>query len=240
MKKIIITGGEGRFAKTLKKSFIGKNIYYLSKKEFNILNFKSMENRIKKIKPKIIFHLAALSRPTSVHNDNISKSIDINIIGTCNLVKICEKFNIKLIHMSTHYVYPGKKGNYLETDSLLPGNNYSWSKLGGECAVQMYLKNSLIIRVAMYEVPFIHRYAFINRKSNFLTHEEVAKIIPKLLNVKGIINIGGKRCSIYKFALKTNKKVLPKKYIASENVVELMPDTSVNINKLKSILKEYR
>ena len=155
-----------------------------------------------------------------------------------NLVKICEKFNIKLIHMSTHYVYPGKKGNYLETDSLLPGNNYSWSKLGGECAVQMYLKNSLIIRVAMYEVPFIHKYAFINRKSNFLTHEEVAKIIPKLLNVKGIINIGGKRCSIYKFALKTNKKVLPKKYIGSENVVELMPDTSVNINKLKSILKE--
>jgi dTDP-4-dehydrorhamnose reductase len=238
MKKIIITGGEGRFAKTLKKNFIGKNIYYLSKKEFNILNFKSMENMIKKIKPKIIIHLAALSSPTSVHNDNISKSIDINIIGTCNLVKICEKFNIKLIHMSTHYVYPGKKGNYLETDSLLPGNNYSWSKLGGECAVQMYLKNSLIIRVAMYEVPFIHKYAFINRKSNFLTHEEVAKIIPKLLNVKGIINIGGKRCSIYKFALKTNKKVLPKKYIASENVVELMPDTSVNINKLKSILKE--
>jgi dTDP-4-dehydrorhamnose reductase len=238
MKKIIITGGEGRFAKTLKKNFIGKNIYYLSKKEFNILNFKSMENRIKKIKPKIIIHLAALSSPTSVHNDNISKSIDINIIGTCNLVKICEKFNIKLIHMSTQDVYPGKKGNYLETDSLLPGNNYSWSKLGGECAVQMYLKNSLIIRVAMYEVPFIHKYAFINRKSNFLTHEEVAKIIPKLLNVKGIINIGGKRCSIYKFALKTNKKVLPKKYIASENVVELMPDTSVNINKLKSILKE--
>ena len=238
MKKIIITGGEGRFAKTLKKNFIGKNIYYLSKKEFNILNFKSMENMIKKIKPKIIIHLAALSSPTSVHNDNISKSIDINIIGTSNLVKICEKFNIKLIHMSTHYLYPGKKGNYLETDSLLPGNNYSWSKLGGECAVQMYLKNSLIIRVAMYEVPFIHKYAFINRKSNFLTHEEVAKIIPKLLNVKGIINIGGKRCSIYKFALKTNKKVLPKKYIASENVVELMPDTSVNINKLKSILKE--
>ena len=82
MKKIIITGGEGRFAKTLKKNFIGKNIYYLSKKEFNILNFKSMENRIKKIKPKIIIHLAALSSPTSVHNDNISKSIDINIIGT--------------------------------------------------------------------------------------------------------------------------------------------------------------
>ena len=101
----------------------------------------------------------------------------------------------------------------------------------------MYLKNSLIIRVAMYEVPFIHKYAFTNRKSNFLTHEEVAKIIPKLLNVKGVINIGGKRCSIYKFALKTNKKVLPKKYVANKNVSELMPDTSVNINKLKSILK---
>lgn len=237
MKKIIITGGEGRFATTLKKYFVGKNTHYLSKNEFNILNFKSMENRIKKLKPKIIFHLAALSSPTSIHDDNISKSIDINIIGTCNLVKICEKFNIKLIHMSTHYVYPGKKGNYLETDPLLPGNNYSWSKLGGECAVQMYLKNSLIIRVAMYEVPFIHKYAFTNRKSNFLTHEEVAKIIPKLLNKKGVINIGGKRCSIYKFAIKTNKKVLPMKYVSNKIASKLMPDTSVNINKLKSILK---
>ena len=72
-----------------------------------------------------------------LHNENIEKSIKINIIGTSNLVLECEKLNIKIIYFSTNYVYPGKKGNYKETSPLLPVNNYAWSKMGGECAVQM-------------------------------------------------------------------------------------------------------
>ena len=68
---------------------------------------------------------------------NIDISIDNNIIGTCNVVKACKKLKIKLIYLSTSYVYPGLKGNYKETSPLLPYNNYAWSKLGGECAVQM-------------------------------------------------------------------------------------------------------
>ena len=208
----------------------------MNKSSFNILNYKLMESKVKKIKPKIILHLAAISRPMSIHEKKISKSIDTNIIGTCNLVKLCEKNSIKLIYMSTHYVYPCKKGNYLETDSLLPSNNYSWSKLGGECAVQMYLKNSLIVRVAMYETPFLHKYAFTNLKSNFLSHADVAKILSKIINKKGIINVGGKRSSIYKFAIKTNKKVLPIKYKSKKKIAKLMPDSSVNISKLRSII----
>ena len=84
-----------------------------------------------KHKPDYILHLAGLSRPMNIHNKNISKSIDLNIIGTCNLVKEAEK-KIKLIYLSTNYVYPGLKGNYKENDALKPWNNYSWSKLGGE------------------------------------------------------------------------------------------------------------
>ena len=212
MKKIIITGGNGRFARTLNKTFYGKKIYYLKKKEFNILNLKNMEKKIKIIKPKIILHLAAISRPMSIHEKQISKSIDTNIIGTCNLVKLCKKYSIKLVYMSSHYVYPCKRGNYLETDPLLPANNYSWSKLGGECAVQMYLENSLIIRVAMYETPFIHKFGFTNIKSNFLTHNQAAKILPRILGKKGILNLGGKKLSVYKFAKKTNEAVKPNLY----------------------------
>ncbi len=237
MKNIIVTGGNGRFASSLKKYFYGENVFYLSKKEFDVTKIKNLEKKIKKIKPKTILHLAALSRPLDIHEKNIAKSIDINIVGTCNLVKLCKKFKIKLIYMSSHYVYPCIKGNYKETDALLPSNNYSWSKLGGECAVQMYLKNSLIIRVAMYETPFVHKYGFTNIKSNFLTHHEVSKILPKLLNKKGIVNLGGKKLSVYKFALKSNPKVKPKKYFQKKNIIKLMPDSSVNLSKLKTIIK---
>ena len=62
----------------------------------------------------------------------------IKYYWNCNLVKICNNKNIKLIFFSTSYVYPDKKGNYKENDPLLPWNNYGWSKLGAESAVQMY------------------------------------------------------------------------------------------------------
>ena len=72
--------------------------------------------------------MAGLSRPMRIHEKQISKSIDLNIIGTANLVSVCSELNIKLIYFSTSYVYQGKKGNYIETDPILPWNNYAWSK----------------------------------------------------------------------------------------------------------------
>ena len=96
--------------------------------------------------------------------------------------------NIKLVYFSTNYVYPGIKGNYSENDPVFPVNNYAWSKLGGEAAVKMY-KNSLIVRLAISEKPFVHDHAFSNVKSSFIYHDEAAKIVMKLLKFKGVINM---------------------------------------------------
>ena len=60
-----------------------------------------------------------------IHDSDINLSINLNIIGTCNMVKACNKFNIKIIYFSTNYVYPGKSGNYNENSPLLPANNYA-------------------------------------------------------------------------------------------------------------------
>ena len=166
-KKIIVTGGNGRFAQVIKKENKKLNIFYPSKKIFNILNINSMKKYIQRIKPRYVIHCAGLSRPMDLHVKDINKSINLNIIGTANVVKICNDFNIKLIYFSTGYVYEGKKGNYRETDSVLPLNNYAWSKLGGECSVVLY-KNSLILRIIMCERPFLHNYAFYDIKTNFM------------------------------------------------------------------------
>ena len=147
-KKIVITGGEGRFAKTLKKSNKILNISYPNKKKLNILSVKSIENYFKKIKPKYVLHAAALSRPMNIHDKKISKSIDLNIIGTANMPKFVKNINIKLIYF--RQIMFMNKGNYKEQDLILPINNYAWSKLGGECSVKLY-KNSLIIRLSMCE-----------------------------------------------------------------------------------------
>ena len=128
--KIVITGGSGRFGLILQKKYKSDKLLYPNKKELNILSTESIEKYLKKTKPKILIHLAGLSRPMKMHNDDIIKSIDLNIIGTGNVVKICSKLKIKLIYFSTSYVYQGKKGNYKETDPVLPFNNYAWSKMG--------------------------------------------------------------------------------------------------------------
>jgi dTDP-4-dehydrorhamnose reductase len=234
-KKIVVTGGSGRFAASLKKIKSKYNFVYPKSDQLNITNIKSIKNYLKKEKPKSVLHLAGLSRPMNEHEKNISKSISLNIIGTCNLVNICSQLNIKLIYFSTSYVYPGKKGNYKETDAVLPWNNYAWSKLGGECAVQMY-KNSLVLRVCMTEKPFLHKKAFANVKLNFIFHDEFANIFIKILHKKGTINIGGQSKTVYNFAKKYNSNV--KKMFVKKNQLNSFPlNPYMNLSKLNKILK---
>ena len=230
MSVIIVTGGNGRFAQELKKIKNKNKFIFLDKKKLNILNLNSINKSIKKFKPKSIIHLAGLSRPMKIHEKNIDKSIRLNIIGTCNIVLACKEHNIKLIYFSTSYVYPGLKGDYKETESLLPWNNYGWSKLGGECAAQMY-KNTLIIRACMTEKPFVHKSAYANVKSNFIFHSDFIKIFLKVLNKKGIYNIGGQSQSIYDFA-KNNNPAVKKKY--SKGEFPLLQN--MNLNKIKKFL----
>lgn len=232
LKKIIVTGGEGRFAKELKKIKSKYKFLFKDKKELNILSFQSIEKNLRKFKPDAVIHLGGLSRPMSLHEKNISLSIDLNIIGTANLVKACSKNNIKIIFLSTSYLYPGKKGNYKEEDPLLPWNNYGWSKLGAESAVQMY-KNSLIIRACMTERPFLHKYAFNNVKCNFIFHDEFIKIFLKVLKFRGVLNIGGKSQTIYSFAKKYNKNVKKKK-----SKGELPLNINMSLKKVIKLVKK--
>ena len=233
--KIVVTGGTGRFASVLKKIKTKYVILYPSKSNLNILKENSILKYLKQKKPKYLIHLAGLSRPMSVHNKDIKKSIDLNIIGTANVVKVCEKLKIKLIYFSSSYVYPGKKGGYKESDPLLPINNYAWSKLGGECSVKLY-QNSLIVRASMTEKPFIHKAAFSDFLTNFIFHEDIAPKIFKLLNLKGVINFGGKSQSVFKFAKKYNPKI---KRISCKKLfgTSYPSNTSMNLKKFKKIIK---
>jgi len=236
MKKIVFTGGSGRFTKVFRLVKHKYQILYPSKTKLNIENFNSILRYLKKTKPDYLIHCAALSRPMKIHEKNISKSILTNIIGTSNIVRACSQKNIKLIYFSTNYVYPGTKGNYSEHDPVLPINNYAISKLGGECAVQMY-KNSLILRISMTEKPFIHKKAFNDVEMNFMYHEQLANNLLKLINHKGIINVGGSKKTVYDFAKKTNQNVMP---VASKKILgkQFPRKQTMNLRKYHKIIKK--
>ena len=236
-KKILITGKTSRFVKFLKKDLKNFDLILPSKNSFNILNFRQLNNYLKKCKITHLIHIAGLSRPMSLHETKIERSIDLNIVGTANIVKSCIQNDIKLIYFSTNYIYEGTRGNYKESDPIKPINNYAWSKLGGECSVQMY-KNSLILRLCMTDYPFIHKKALKGAKSSFIFNKTISKILPILLEEKGILNIGGNEREIYRFAKKFgNNKVEGLSYKEIKNFPK---NSSLNINKFKKLLSKKK
>ena len=235
MKTILISGGQGKFAKALRNINSKYRILAPGKNEMDIRSLNSVNSYISKKKIDFFIHSAAFSTPMADHKIKVEKSVSTNIIGTSNVVLACLKKKIKLVYISTNFVYQGTKGNYLEKDMLLPVNEYGWSKLGGECAVKLY-KNSLILRVCMNDDNFPHPYAFSNYYSCFLRKSDAARIILKLLNKKGIINVGGKIQTAYNFAKKLNPKV--KKAKINSQIKHLIEtNTSMNTNKLKRLIK---
>ncbi len=236
-KNILITGKTSRFCKFLKHYLYKFNTIYTDKKEFNFNNLRQMSDFIKNKKIHYLIHIAGLSRPMDIHDKNIILSIDSNIIGTANIVKLCKLNNIKLIYFSTSYVYPGTKGNYREIDPVNPINNYAWSKLGGEASVKLY-KNSVILRICMTDYPFVHKKAIKGAKASFIYNKFVAKIIPYILNEKGVLNIGGKKRDIYNFAKKFEKKNI--KPISLKKIKNFPKDSSICIKNLKKIIKRNK
>ena len=75
-KKIVITGGSGRFGSYFKKIKTNYNIFFPNKKNLDIRNTTSISKYLKKIKPKYLIHIAGLSRPMNLHDKNIEKSIN--------------------------------------------------------------------------------------------------------------------------------------------------------------------
>ena len=233
-KKILISGGSGNLARELWKYGNDYDIIALSKIEMDIRKKSDIDFQISKNKPDYFIHSGALTRPMNIHEDDPTRSIETNIIGTSNVVLSCMKYNIKLIYISTDYVYPGSSGNYREEDFLKPFTKYGWSKLGGECSVRLY-DNHLILRVSMNQKPFPHEKALVDMRKSLMYIEDAAQTILKLLNETGTINVGGKSQSVFEFVQETNPNIgrITLKEIED---VEMATDCSMNISKMEKIL----
>ena len=97
------------------------------------------------------------------------------------------------------------------------------------------LKGSLILRLALTNFPFKYKKAIKNVYSSFIFNKDFAKILPSLIHETGIINIGGKRQSIYNFARKSNPEIKP---MMIKKNSKFPKDSSLNVKKFNQILKK--
>jgi len=225
--KILFTGGNGHLCSNF-KNVKNSNFIFLNKNELDIRNIESIDDSFSKYEFDYVIHSAAITRPMKNHETNPLISIDTNIIGTANLVKKCVEYNKKLIYISTDYVYGGGDGNYCEESPVLPPNNYGWSKLGGECSVNM-ISSFLILRIAMVEYPFPHEYAFSDVLKSAIWSDDLPYIVLSLKDERGIYNIGGPTNSIYTFVKSRNLDITP---INSDNSIP--KNITMNLTKLNN------
>ena len=238
MSKILITGGDGEFCKHLVEQ--GKDFSFLtpSKKEADIRHFWQLDRYFYQHQNDfdIVIHAGAITRPMVIHEDDPKLSIKTNIIGTSNVVLMCERYNKKIVYISTDYVYEGIDGNYKETDTMKPFTKYGWSKLGGECAVQMY-DNHLILRMAMNRKPFPHPKALKDMRKSLMYIEDAAKVTLQLLDETGIINVGGKSQSVYDFVKETNSNIEPIT-LSEISDVNMATDCSMDTTRMKKSIDD--
>jgi dTDP-4-dehydrorhamnose reductase len=232
---ILFTGGNGLLGSEFKKQL--PDAIYTDLPEFDITEFNLMDAFIQKSNIKLIIHAAAFTSPPKIDADPL-KAIEINLIGTSNVVKLCMKYNIKMLYLSTDYVFKGDKGNYSEEDPVYPVNKYAISKLGGECAVRLY-DNSLIIRTSFGPNIFPYPKAFVDQWTTRLSVSEITGKIISLIDsdAKGILHIGGKRQTGYQYAKSVDETKDIQELSLNEVNFTAPVDTSLDCTKFNNIIK---
>ena len=118
MKNILITGAAGKLGATLLKCL--PNAFASTRANFDITNAAMMDEFFEQnASVDTVVHCAALVSPPKV-NEHIMDAIQANIIGTALLSIACFQRNIRLVYISTDYVFSGEQGMYAESDAVLP------------------------------------------------------------------------------------------------------------------------
>lgn len=148
--KILVTGGRGQLASALAHHPLASQftLMFCDKDELDITQSASINKAISKFLPDIIINTAAYTAVDQAEEE-ASIADRVNHIGAGQLAIACEKNQIKLIHLSTDYIFDGSKdGKYLEDDEARPVNIYGKSKWDGERAIRNACKNHIILRVS--------------------------------------------------------------------------------------------
>jgi dTDP-4-dehydrorhamnose reductase/ubiquinone/menaquinone biosynthesis C-methylase UbiE len=225
--KIVLFGGSGLLGKELLK--IDSNIIAPLSSEVNIRDKKDVENFIENHKPDIVINSAGFIDNRKIEKDP-TDAIETNIIGSANVSLACLKNNVRLVYISSDYIYKGDRGNYKEDDEILPFNIYAWSKLGGETSTRS-VKNHLIIRTSFGSKNFSYKSAFNDKYASKDYVDVVAPMIYEaaISSLIGILNLGTGRKTLYEHAVAKNEQVKP--ISVTDTYFSTPIDTSLNLQK---------
>lgn len=160
--KLLITGGNGMLGRTLQQ-VLGKNheIVVADLPNWDITKPDDFNDKLKDEAPAAVIHCAAMTAVDACETE-VDKAYLLNAVGTANVAAACNKNNVKLIAISTDYVFDGDLDRpYHEYDKAGGARTvYGASKFAGEEAVRIHCPNHVICRISWLYGPggpsFVH------------------------------------------------------------------------------------
>jgi dTDP-4-dehydrorhamnose reductase len=151
MLKVLITGKNGQLGSTFRElsSSVSKiDFVFKDSKELDITIFDHVNEVLRQEKPDVVINCAAYTAVDRAEEEPIQADL-VNHLGVQNLAQYCKDSDIGLIHISTDYVFDGKKGTPYEVDDATnPINVYGKTKLAGELAMRKIDPKGCIIRTS--------------------------------------------------------------------------------------------
>jgi len=147
---ICVVGSNGQLALALKKEAPKFNleIEFIPKEEVDILDFNTVNNFFTKKSPKVVINCSAFTDVDGAETNRIDAQL-LNVLAAKNLAKSSKQNHFLLIHISTDYVFNGKrKSIYTDSDEPDPLNWYGYTKMMGEKSINHHAENSIIIRTS--------------------------------------------------------------------------------------------
>lgn len=192
--------------------------------KLDLTDFSSVVKLFQEVEPDIVIHMAAIGDVDLCEKDR-ELAWKTNVETTRLLVKLCLKNNVKMIYLSTDYVFDGTRGLYKEEDLPNPINYYGLTKLISEEIVKSALDRYVIVRTSAVYGLGIGRKNFgkaliealsrgqkvkaivdqwLSPTLNTLLAKAIVEIMEK--DLEGIFHVAGERVSRYEFAVRLAKK----------------------------------
>ena len=230
LEPILLLGGSGLLGKNLHEEWVKQGIIYISptSRDCDITCKDKVARAIAPTEISTVVHCAALTDVAGIER-NPTKAIEVNVVGTSNVVSACAQHNKRIVFISTDYVFDGSSGMYKTTDPLSPINRYAMTKAAAELIVRTY-DNSLVIRTTFCPKQFPYERAFVDQYTSRDYVDVIAPLISdEILSKKcGIVHLGTERKTVYDLAVR--RKPAVGKISIKELPFVVPQDTSLDIS----------
>lgn len=163
LSKVVVLGKFGQLSQSIQDNDPEQSFIYLSSTDLDLRNTKEISKKLKEINPSIIINCSAYNNVDDAERLD-SDNILINEMAVKEVVKFCKKNKSKFIHVSTDYVFDGKKQSpYHEDDLAFPVNEYGKAKLEAEKFIAKNLQQFFILRTSWLYSHFKTENNFLNK-----------------------------------------------------------------------------